>query len=136
VARKKASRAVASGSGGPARLYRFVDVASFTEDWADLKLGDEDLRALEDEIARHPTRAPVVPGGGGVRKIRRRGASRGKGKSGGCRVLYAFMPAHGMVLLIAAWPKSEREDLDPDDYKAIGKVVARIQNLLDQGRIL
>jgi len=60
----------------------------------------------------------------------------GKGKSGGYRVLYAFPPAYGTVLLIAAWPKSEREDLDPDDYRAIGKIIVRIQELLDQGRIL
>src|SRR3954470_907470 len=129
------SRAIASGSGGPARLYRFVDVASFTEDWADLRLGDDKLRTLEDEIARDPTRAPVVPGVGGVRKIRRPHPSSGKGKSGGYRVLYAFLPAHGTIPLIAAWPKSEREDLEPDDYKAIGKIIARLQHLLDRGRI-
>jgi mRNA-degrading endonuclease RelE of RelBE toxin-antitoxin system len=90
---------------------------------------------LEDEIARNPTRAPVVPGGGGARKIRRPDPTSGKGKSGGHRVLYAFLPPHGTVLLLAAWPKSEREDLEPDDYKAIGKVIARIQRLLDEGKI-
>jgi mRNA-degrading endonuclease RelE of RelBE toxin-antitoxin system len=136
VAKKKPNRAIYSGVGEPAQLYRFVDVASFTEDWADLKLGDDELRALEDDIARNPTRAPVVPGGGGARKIRRPDPTSGKGKSGGYRVLYAFLPAYGTVLLIAAWPKSEREDLEPDDYKSIGKIIARIQKLLDQGRIL
>jgi mRNA-degrading endonuclease RelE of RelBE toxin-antitoxin system len=62
--------------------------------------------------------------------------SPGKGKSGGYRVLYAFLPVHGTVLLIAAWPKSEREDLERDDYKAIGKIIARIQTDLDRGRNL
>src|SRR5262249_34181891 len=52
-------------------------------------------------------RAPVVPGGGGARKIRRPSPISGKGKSGGYRVLYAFLPAHGTVLLLAAWSKSE-----------------------------
>ncbi len=50
VARKKPDRTISSGAGGPAQLYLFVDVASFTEDWADLKLGDDELRALEDEF--------------------------------------------------------------------------------------
>jgi mRNA-degrading endonuclease RelE of RelBE toxin-antitoxin system len=135
MAKKKPDRTTYSESRGPAQLYHFVDVASFTEDWADLRLGDDELRALEDEIARNPTRAPVVPGGGGARKIRRPDPTSGKGKSGGHRVLYAFLPAHGTVLLLAAWPKSEREDLEPDDYKAIGKVIARIQKLLDEGKI-
>jgi mRNA-degrading endonuclease RelE of RelBE toxin-antitoxin system len=101
-----------------------------------LKLGDDELRSLEDEIARNPMRAPVVPGGGGARKIRRPDPISGQGKRGGYRVLYAFLPAHGTVLLLAAWPRSEREDLEPADYKAIGKIIARIQGLLDQGRIL
>lgn len=126
---------ILSGSGGPSRLYRFVDIASFTEDWADLRLGDEELRALEDAIARAPTRPPVVPGGGGARKIRRPNPTSGKGKSGGYRVLYALLPVPGIVLLIAAWSKSEREDLEPDDYAAVGAVVARIQRLLAQGKI-
>jgi mRNA-degrading endonuclease RelE of RelBE toxin-antitoxin system len=136
VAKKKPGRAIYSKVEGPARLYRFVDVASFTEDWADLGLGDDELRALENDIARYPIRGPVVPGGGGVRKIRRPDPTSRKGKRGGYRVLYTILPAYGTVLLIAAWPKSEREDLDLDDYEAIGKIIARIQKLLDQGRIL
>ena len=79
---------------------------------------------------------PVVPGAGGARKLRRPDPLSGKGKSGGYRVLYAFLPLHGTVLLIAAWPKSEREYLERDDYKAIGKIIAHIQTHLDQGRSL
>jgi mRNA-degrading endonuclease RelE of RelBE toxin-antitoxin system len=134
VAKKKSARTVVWGAGGPAQLYLFVQVASFTEDWDDLRLGDDELRALEDEISRNPIQAPVVPGGGGARKLRRPDPLSGKGKSGGYRVLYSFVPAHGTVLLIAAWPKSEREDLERDDYKAIGKMIAHIQVHLDQGR--
>ena len=134
MANKKPDRTVFSEVGGPAQLYLFVELASFSDDWADLKLGDDELRALEDEIARNPTRAPVVPGGGGARKLRRPDLLSGKGKSGGYRVLYAFLPVHGTILLIAAWPKSEREDLERDDYKAIGQTIARIQTQLDQRR--
>ena len=67
-----------------------------------------------------------------MRKLRRPDRFSGKGRSGGYRVLYSFLPLHGTVLLISAWPKSEREDLEPGDYKAIGKAVARIQLELDQ----
>ena len=133
--RKKAGRSSSAGGTEPAGLYRFVDIASFTEDWATLRLGDDELRALEDEIAHQPTRAPVVPGGGGVRKLRRPAPASGKGKSGGYRVLYAFLPSRGIVLLVAAWAKSEREDLEPRDYRAIGQVIARIERLFEQGRI-
>jgi mRNA-degrading endonuclease RelE of RelBE toxin-antitoxin system len=135
VAKKKPGRAIYTGAGGPAQLYHFVDIASFTKDWADLELGDDELRELENAIAHDPTRAPVVPGGGGARKIRRTDPTSGKGKSGGHRVLYAFLPEYGTVLLIAAWPKSEREDLELADYKAIGKAISRIQKLFEEGGI-
>jgi mRNA-degrading endonuclease RelE of RelBE toxin-antitoxin system len=134
VAKKKPDRTISSGVRRPAQLFLFVQLASFTDDWANLKLGDDELRALEDEIARNPTRAPVVPSGGGARKLRRSDPLSDKGKSGGYRVLYAFLPVRGTILLIAPWPKSEREDLERDDYKAIGKTIARIQTQLDQRR--
>jgi mRNA-degrading endonuclease RelE of RelBE toxin-antitoxin system len=136
VSKPKPDRTVTSGSGVPAQLYLFVEIASFTEDWADLRLGDDELRALEDEIAYNPFRAPVVPGGGGARKLRRPDPLSGKGKSGGYRVLYAFLPVHGTVLLIAAWPKSEREDLERSDYKAIGRIIMHIQTHVDNRRNL
>ena len=134
MAKKKSDRTIFSGAGGPAQLYLFVEIASFTENWSDLKLGDDELRALENEIARDPVRAPVVPGAGGVRKVRRTDRLAGKGKSGGYRVLCDFLPVHGTILLIAAWPKSEREDLERADYKAIAKILARIRTQLGQGR--
>jgi hypothetical protein len=134
VAKKRSDRTISSEAGGPARLYFFVELASFTGDWTDLRLSDDELWALEDEIARNPTRGPVVPGGGGARKLRRPDPFSGKGKSGGYRVLYAFLPVHGTVFLIAAWPKSEREDLERDDYKAIGKMIASIATRFDARR--
>src|SRR5262249_41217372 len=133
VARKRTDRATNPGGNGRAQHYHFVEVGSFTEDWADLRLGEDELWALEDEIACHPTRAPIVRGGGGARKIRPPNPTSGKGKSGGYRVLYAFLPAYGTILLLAAWSKSECEDLEPDDYKVIGEVISRIQRLLDEG---
>lgn len=135
MARKRPKRALGTAANGSGALYRFVDISSFTQDWSDLGWGDDELRLLENEISRNPNRPPVVPGGGGARKIRLANPASGKGKSGGSRVLYAFLADYGIVLLIAAWSKSEREDLTPQDYRAIGQVIARIQRLLEEGEI-
>jgi hypothetical protein len=45
-----------------------------------------------------------------------------------------FYLPHATILLIAAWLKSEREDLERGDYVAIGKTIARIQTQFDQRR--
>jgi hypothetical protein len=64
LAKKKPERAIHSGVGGPARPYRFVDVASFTEDWADLKSGDDELRAFEDDMGVTPAFHDLTEGAG------------------------------------------------------------------------
>jgi mRNA-degrading endonuclease RelE of RelBE toxin-antitoxin system len=132
VRQKSSDRSISSETAALPQLYLFIELDSFTDDWADLKLSDDELWALEDEIARSPTRAPVVPGGGGARKLRCSFKTSGKGKSGGYRVLYAFLPIHGTVLLISAWPKSEREDLHRSDYITIGKIISRIHSHMDE----
>ena len=61
--------------GGPAQLYLFVEIASFTENWSDLKLGDDELRALW-KMRLHATRCERLSSrvAGGVRKVRRTNA--------------------------------------------------------------
>jgi hypothetical protein len=135
MARKKSKRLPEVTGASPGGLFRFVDISSFTQDWSELGWGDDELRLLEDAIGRDPTRPPVVPGGGGARKIRLADPASAKGKRGGHRMLYAFLAEYGIVLLIAAWPKSEREDLTPQDYKAIGRAIDRIRGLLAEGKI-
>lgn len=71
----------------------------------------------EAEIVAAPDAWPVIAGTGGARKAR---VARGnRGKSGGARVIYFFMPAPGLVVLLMAYAKSEKEDLSESDRKAV-----------------
>ncbi len=50
---------------------------------------DEDLfRQLQDLLMKDPEAGDPIPGTGGLRKLRFRDASRGRGKRGGLRVVY------------------------------------------------
>ncbi len=49
------------GSWWARQLYHFVDIASFTKDWADLDLGDDELRELEDTICATQRERPSCP---------------------------------------------------------------------------
>jgi len=53
---------------------------------ADALLSPEDRSALIDTLARDPMAGDVIPGLGGVRKLRF--APKGRGKRGGFRVIY------------------------------------------------
>ena len=104
------------------RMFRHVK--SFDTQWYALGLSDDDLAELQKEICDDPTRPPVIPGTGGIRKIRVK--QEGRGKSGGARVLYGDFPEHGIVYLFAVYPKSVKEDIDEDEKKVLKVTMAQI----------
>ena len=75
---------------------------------------------MEFWIACAPEAHPVIKNTGGVRKAR--WARKGMGKSGGVRVIYFFVDHRGIVYLIAAYPKSRKQDLTADDKKLMRKL--------------
>jgi hypothetical protein len=66
-----------------------------------------------------------IPGTGGVRKLRY--AARGRGKSGGVRVIYYFYdeenPLHAMLL----YGKNEQGDLSQDQKKYVTAMAAAVK---------
>ena len=72
----------------------------------------EDLKALVSEISANPLAG--VDLGGGVRKIRMAIKSKGKGKSGGARVItfnYVIADDNRDITLMTVYDKSERETI-------------------------
>ncbi len=90
------------------------------------KVTTADVRkAMESAIAAEPTIAPVIPGTGGIRKLRWAGS--GRGKRGGIRTVYFYHAGPEAVYLLTAYAKAAREDLSPADKKSWAKLVATIK---------
>ena len=70
----------------------FAYLGFFVSRWAALGLTDEDLQALERELLQRPDAGKVIPGTGGLRKLRFAPPRSGRGNSGGVRVIYAHFP--------------------------------------------
>ncbi len=64
---------------------RFIETPIFTKELQHL-LEDEEYRALQLALLFRPEQGSLIPGAGGLRKLRWR--QKGKGKRGGCRVIY------------------------------------------------
>jgi hypothetical protein len=88
------------------------------------KLMDDEERAeLVEYLSYHPTAGVVIPGTGGVRKLR--WALEGRGKRGGARVIYFFHDMEMPLYLMTAYAKNEREKLSQAEMNALQKL-ARI----------
>jgi len=111
------------GRFDPERWPRFVWFPAFLRDWERLGLDGEDLRSLELEILKGPTRSPVIKGTGGLRKVRFSGRKSGRGKSGANRVCYVHLPEFGTIALAAVFGKNEKDDLSPADRQAIAVII-------------
>ena len=85
----------------------------------------DNRKAMETAIAANPLAGPVIPGTGGIRKIRWAGS--GRGKRGGIRTIYFFHAGPEAIYLLTAYAKADREDLSPADRKAWSKLVAAIK---------
>lgn len=116
----------------PEDWLRFVELSPFSADWKDLGLIDEDLRWLQLSIMLAPKGAPVIPGTGGLRKMRFVPPRWHQGKRGAMRVCYAYFPDYSVVILAAAYGKNEKEDITQRDKKAIRKLLKDIEEWLSR----
>ena len=83
-------------------------------------MDEGELDELVDYLAFHPTAGDVIPGSGGIRKLRWK--LEGRGKRGGARVIYFFHDMEMPLYLFTAYAKNEREDLEQSEIKAYKKL--------------
>ena len=86
----------------------FVETPTFTRRVTTL-LDDETYRALQHELIQNPERGAVMRGTGGARKVR--WAPKGRGKSGGVRVIYYYRSASGCCYMLFIFAKNEQDNL-------------------------
>lgn len=85
---------------------------------------EEEINGLIVELAADPASGVAISGTGGCRKVRV--AGRGKGKSGGYRVITFYSGSEIPVFLIAAFSKGERADLSQKERNALAALTKSI----------
>jgi hypothetical protein len=104
------------------RMQTVVETPSYLVSAAKAGMTEKERVAAVDQISADPQAGEVIAGGGGVRKVRV--AGRGKGKSGGYRILTYYMSKDEPVFLISVINKSKSANLS-DAQKAEVKSVAK-----------
>jgi hypothetical protein len=92
---------------------------------AERLLSEEEHAALILWLASHPTAGDEMVGACGVRKARF--GAKGRGKSGGVRVIYYFYDRDMPIYALLIYGKNERADLTPDERKSVTAFAAAIK---------
>lgn len=100
----------------------FVELPAFERRRADY-LDDDAFRGLVNLLMKHPESGDLMPGTGGLRKLRFADAQRGKGKRGGLRVIYYWWEAGFQFWLFTLYDKDEMADLTPQQRKALKEMI-------------
>ena len=103
-------------------MHVVVELPGFVAAARAVSLADGERARIIDRIAIRPDAGDVIPGTGGARKVRF--AGRGKGKSGGYRVITFYTGPDLPVFLITLFAKGERIDLSQAERNAMRKELA------------
>ena len=98
----------------------FIEATAFTKYIYDY-LSEDEYAGLQGYLAEYPEAGKVVPGSGGVRKVRWKMA--GRGKSGGVRIIYYFKKQDDEIWLLTIYSKNEIENIPAHILRQIAKEI-------------
>ncbi len=105
--------------------HTVAETAGFIADCKDEGVSDTARMAIVNAVAANPAAGDLVQGSGGV--FKRRFAGRGKGKSGGWRVMVAYVGDNKPAYLLALLGKGTRANFDAAEIKAMRDLTAELK---------
>jgi len=102
--------------------HAVIETPEYLADARAAGLTEAERDAIVAYLSEHSTAGVVIPGTGGARKVRI--AGRGKGKSGGYRVVTFYAGEDVPVFLLALVDKGERQDLSQRERNEMRKALS------------
>ncbi len=97
-----------------------IETSVFTRQ-AQRVLSNDEYRQLQFELVTRPEAGALIPGSGGLRKVR--WSVQGRGKRGGARVIYYWAVGRDQLLMLLIYPKNVQDDLTPGQLKLLRQIV-------------
>jgi hypothetical protein len=89
-------------------MLSFIETKLFTK-LVNEQLSDEEYARLQEVLIRDPETGDLIPGSGGVRKVR--WGVKGRGKRGGIRVIYYARTRQGQIWMLTLYAKNVAETI-------------------------
>lgn len=102
----------------------FVESPVFSDQIDDL-LSTDEQHLLQNGLLEQPEAGDVIPGSGGLRKLR--WSVPGSGKRGGIRVIY-YLYHRDTAYMLFAYRKNRQEDLKPEQLKMLKNLIHSYTN--------
>jgi len=91
-------------------------------------LSEDEYSVLQHELAGRPDAGKVIPGTGGLRKLRFQLPGKSKGKRGGMRVIYYWYTRKSRIHLLSIYYKGEVKDLTTQEMCILKQMVEAWKN--------
>lgn len=101
-------------------MFSFIETRLFTR-LVQEYLDDNEYRELQKVLMDNPETGNIIPGSGGLRKVRWR--APGRGKRGGYRVIYYARLKQGVILMLTMYPKNVAENMPAPVLRQIRKEI-------------
>jgi hypothetical protein len=109
-------------------MMTFIEHPVFTRRIEEL-VGLEQYRQFQRFLAQNPEAGDVIPGMGGLRKVRL--ALPGHGKRGGARVLYLLFMRAEKIYFVYVYTKGEFEDIPTEKRRIIMQLICEIRKEIE-----
>src|SRR5437588_9816590 len=91
-----------------ATVFEFIEAPGFTRILGPY-LDDDEYARLQNYLNQHPEAGVIVPGSGGVRKLR--WSAEGRGKRSGLRVIYYLILSRGRIWMLPIYGNRVLENI-------------------------
>lgn len=105
---------MAAGNPDQTVWFQFVEAPAFARYRQDY-LDDDGFSELQKHLVKNPDAGDMIPGAGGIRKLRWKDRHRGKDKRGGLRVIYYCFLSDQEIWLLTLYDKDEAVDLTKEE---------------------
>jgi hypothetical protein len=112
-------------------MQTVIQTPTFLADAKAAGLDDSELAEIAATIATNPLVGDIIPGTGGARKVRFGG--KGRGKSGGYRVITYYAAEDVPVFLLALVDKGQRADISQVDRNALREILGTLADEYREG---
>lgn len=109
-------------------MQSVIETVAYLSAAKDAGMTEDERVAAVDLVATSPESGDVIQGTGGVRKARF--AGRGKGKSGGYRIVWYFGGDDIPLFLLTVFSKGEKANLTQGERNALRSLTSRLKESL------